>query len=205
MTLASLTAIAVSCLVFSPAWEECTRAAVVESQVAGVQSQRSLRLTGEALDVVLTAQAALVWDMETGDVLYEKNADLRRPVASITKLASLIVLRDRLPLEATVAIPPEAARAQRQGAHIKLPIGQHARVRDLIAASLIPSANDAMVSLAVAASGSETLFVEEANRALPNLGLVNTKLSNSTGLSGGDQYSTARDVRLMLTRLMADP
>lgn len=211
MTLSFLTAVAVSCAVLSPNWGECVAGAVpAEGAVAGISTgpfdsaQGEPKFTGTSLDVVITAQSALVWDVATGKILYEKNADTRRPIASLTKLASVLVLRDVLPLTHVVPIPLSVRAVQRQGAHIRLPVGQHARVADLMAASLIPSANDAMVTLATAASGSEAEFVQEVNVKLPQHGIHNTKLSNATGLSGGEQYSTAADVRTLLSRVWQD-
>lgn len=178
--------------------------------VAGIQTG-SPEFTGQALDVVLTAQAALVWDVTSSTVLYEKQADTPRPVASLTKLVSVLTVRDILPPSAVVEIPAEARRAQLQGANIKLPIGQHVNVEDLLAASLIASANDAMVTLAVSAAGSEERFVDRANAYATATGLTNTQLANSTGLSqpAGDriitQHSTARDIMRALQRVYADP
>lgn len=132
-------------------------------QVAGVHTPIP-KFTGTALDVVLSAQAALVWDMQTGTILYEKNADTHRPVASLSKLATVITVRSMLPRSQTVEIPSEVRTAQRLGANIKLPVGQHTTVDDLLSASLIASANDAAVSLAIAASGSEEAFVDHLNK-----------------------------------------
>lgn len=161
--------------------------------------------TGASFDVVLTAQAALVWDINTGAVLYEKNSHQRRPVASLSKLLSVLTVKDMLPLSKIVEIPSEAGVAQRKGANIKLPVGQHATVQDLLAASLIPSANDAAVTLAVATAGSEEAFVALANSHAEALELTDTKLANATGLSGGDQYSTARDIMRALLLIYEDP
>lgn len=162
--------------------------------------------TGEAIDVVLTAQAALVWDVDTKTILYDKNGGVQRPIASLNKLLSALAVREALPRTSTVVeIPPDVRAAQRGGANIKLPIGQHASVDELLAASLIRSANDAMVTLAVAAKGSEEEFVTYANDYAARHGLFHTKLANSTGLEGGIQHSTAQDVMKMLTLAYKDP
>lgn len=162
--------------------------------------------TGPAVDVVLSAEAALVWDVTTGTILYDREGNTKRPIASLNKLLSTLAVRELIPSSDTIAaIPPEAKKAQSQGANIKLPVGQHASVRDLLEASLVPSANDAMVTLAVAAKGSESSFVEYANQFAARHGLFATKLTNSTGLQGGEQYSTAHDVMRMLSLAYADP
>lgn len=202
MTPLQLVVTAVSCAVLQGSLEPCLQTHIQNQPVAGIQTEPVF--SGESIDVILSAQAALVWDVRTGAVLYERNAQVRRPVASLSKLASVLVAREILKPSELVVIPPEAAVAQRRGTNIRLPVGQHALVQDLLGASLTPSANDAMVTLAVAASGSEDAFIAEANRRLPGLGAANTKLANSTGLQGGEQYSTAQDVRTLLTHLTQD-
>jgi serine-type D-Ala-D-Ala carboxypeptidase (penicillin-binding protein 5/6) len=137
-------------------------------------------------------------------VLYNKNADAQRPVASLSKLVSALAIRSLLPVDTVVEIPEEVLEIQPRGADIRLPVGEHASVRALLAASMIPSANDAMLTLAIAASGSEDDFVEHINEYLEELGLSNTYLANSTGLYGGEQYSTARDVSIMLQQAYSD-
>lgn len=162
--------------------------------------------SGESIDVVLSARAAFVWDVDTKTILYDKNATTQRPIASLNKLLSALTVRELLSNpSAIIEIPPEVRAAQRAGANIKLPIGQHATVEQLLAASMIRSANDAIVTLAVAAKGTEQDFVTYTNEYAVRHGLFNTKLANATGLEGGTQYSTAQDVMKMLTLAYKDP
>ncbi|MDP3997171.1 MAG: hypothetical protein U1C49_03000 [Candidatus Andersenbacteria bacterium] len=161
--------------------------------------------TGEAVDVVLSAQAALVWDLTSGDILYQKNANTRRPIASLSKLLSALTIRRSLSLDDEVEISRSVLVAQRMGANISVPVGEHVRVDDLLAASMIASANDTIVALADAVAGSEDDFVQQANVLAPQLGANNTRLANATGLTGGEQYSTAFDVRRLLTLAYNDP
>lgn len=211
MQLAPLVIATLSCLVLQPAPDSCLSSSLAQVQpagrVAGIEERVSAEpvLTGDSLDVVLTAEAALAWDWESGKILYERNADARRPIASLSKLFSALLVRDQMQASAIIEIPASAADIQRRGAHIGLPPGQHATVRDLLAASLVASANDAMHTLAVAAFGSEEVFVERANFLQSRYGLLNTRVANSTGLEGGDQYSTARDVQQLLQHVHADP
>ncbi|OGY31957.1 MAG: hypothetical protein A3C02_00090 [Candidatus Andersenbacteria bacterium RIFCSPHIGHO2_02_FULL_45_11] len=168
--------------------------------------QKVPRKTGESIDVVLSAQAALVWDIDTKTILYDKNGTTQRPIASLNKLLSALAVRELLPSSETIVeIPPDVRAAQRAGANIKLPVGQHATVEELLAASMIPSANDAIVALAVASKKSEAAFATYANDYAARHGLFHTKLANATGLQGGDQYSTAHDVMKMLTLAYKDP
>jgi D-alanyl-D-alanine carboxypeptidase (penicillin-binding protein 5/6) len=203
MILASLVVTAVGCLVANQPLASCWEQYMAPS--AQAQSAHLPYFSGTAISPILSAQAYTSWDVSTGTSLAESNADVQRPIASISKLLSLLAVRQLLSPDQVVAIPPDVRAAQAAGANIKLPVGEHAKVSDLIAAALIPSANDAMVTLAVAAKGSEQAFVDYANQYALQHDLPNTHLANSTGLQGGVQYSTAHDVQKLLTMVYADP
>lgn len=201
-----ITAAVFGCVILQQPVQTCVPYALEQEPTAAISAPAVPQKTGPAIDVALTAQAALVWDIATDTILYEKEANTKRPVASLNKLLSALAVRELLPNpNAVIEIPAEARRAQARGANIKLPIGNHASVRQLLEASLVPSANDAMVSLAIAGSGSEEEFVAYANTLAARKGLFSTKLANATGLQEGEQYSTARDVMYMLTLAYADP
>lgn len=205
MSLGVWLAIAVSCLAFEIDAVACMQKEMAPTYAeATAGKQGKPKFTGQSLDVVLSSQATLVWDVASGTVLYERNVAARRPVASLSKLASVWFARERIQGEQIVVIPAEAVRAARRGADITLPVGQHVTAQELLEASLIASANDAMVSLAVAVSGSEKEFVEAVNGALAARGVLNTKLVNATGLEGDEQYSTAQDVQRLLMDLYND-
>jgi len=201
-----ITAAVFGCVILQQPVQTCVPYAMETELSSAVSLITVPKKTGPAIDVALTAQAVLVWDVATNTVLYEKEANTKRPVASLNKLLSALAVRELLPNPNTiVAIPQEVKKTQARGANIKLPIGNHASVRELLEASLVPSANDAMVSLAVAGSGSENEFVEYANTLAARKGLFSTKLANATGLQEGEQYSTAHDVMNMLMLAYADP
>lgn len=213
MNFLSAAIIAVSCVLAggettSNCWREyLLNETAADQRVAGVSDERERpppAFTGQATDVVLTARAALVWDEATGMVMYEKNGQERRPVASLSKLLTALVVRDRLATTNIVVIPQEARAIQRSGANIQLPIGGHASVYDLLAAGLIASANDAMVTLAVATAGSEEAFADMANDFARRNGLFNTRINNATGLRGGEQYSTASDIKNLFQMVYRD-
>lgn len=208
MTFWAAAAVVASCVIHASSAKECIAQHLSalptqengRSAVAGAQSSSTSSLaptfSGSAVDVVLTAQAAFAWDEQTDTILYEKNADTRRPVASLSKLLSALAIREMLPTSREVAVPPAVKTVQRRGAHVRLPVGEHASVYDLLSASLIASANDAMTSLAVAVGQSEEEFTNLANAFAARRGFINTKISNATGLEGdGEAYSTARDIK----------
>lgn len=214
MTILDFVLLAVSCLVIDqpplcePGGEFSFSSE--KSRVAGVQYVQPVKQStpmriGQSLDVELTAQAALAWDEKTGTILYEKNAGVHRPVASLSKLLSALVIQETLSDTAVVEIPLEVQRIQRQGAHIKLPVGEHATVSDLLKSGLIASANDVFVTLAIATDGSEQAFTDHVNRFAQQQGFLNSRVSNATGLAGGLQYSTANDLKEIFRQVYADP
>ncbi len=198
----------VGCMILQQPMTTCLPAGIQNQPSEQINQQSSTVLpkkTGEAIDVDLTAQSALVWDIATGTILYERNADTERPIASLNKLLSTAAARSLITPETIITIPQDVIKAQHEGVGVKLIPGEHFAARDLFEASLIPSANDAMVSLAVAAKGSESAFVEYANTYAASHGLFHTLLANSTGLQEGVQHSTARDVMHMLMNAYNDP
>lgn len=209
MTFLDLLAITVSCVAIQSPASSCVPNALAAptGEVAG--SIASLVpepvFLDQAVDVELTARSALVWDLASGKNLYEKNVNEKRPVASLSKLLAALAIREVLPLDMLIKIPPDVRQAQQKGADIGLPVGHHASVRDLLAASLIPSANDAAVALATAAKGSEEVFVTFANDFAQRQGLHNTLLANATGLAGGNQHSTAYDMKEIMIMTFTDP
>lgn len=205
MTFWDVAMVAVGCMVTREPLEMCLPSRLSNPPAAIAASPTSPVRTGDALDVILSAKAALVWDFATNQILYEREAAQRRPIASLVKLLSALVVRDTLSPKSIVQVPPEAASAQRGGADVGLPIGHHATVQDLLAASLIASANDAIVTLAHASKGSEQAFVQHANEWAVQHGLSDTAAINATGLGGGNQYSSASDIMMLLTMAYRDP
>lgn len=145
------------------------------------------------------AKAAIVIEASTGDVLLSRNADERRPIASTTKLMTVLVALQRTDLDDIFSAPSyDALTVESQ---IGLRTGEKMNVRDLIRAALLPSANDAAAALAIGTMGSTEAFVEEMNRRADQLGLKNTSFANPIGLDAADNYSSARDLATLAIRL----
>jgi D-alanyl-D-alanine carboxypeptidase (penicillin-binding protein 5/6) len=205
MTFWELAFVVASCALANNPPAACLEPTLPAPAVTAPSTATEPIFSGSAVDVVLSAKAALAWDMASGTKLYGSEVTARRPIASITKLLSVLVIREHVPLSTTIEIPPDVRAIQRRGAHIGLIPGQHAAATDLLSASLIASANDAITALAIAAAGSSEDFVTRANTYAGQHGFPDTKLSNSTGLQNGEQYSTAQDVQRMLMQAYADP
>ena len=145
------------------------------------------------------AKAAIVMEATTGDVLLAQAADQRRQIASTTKLMTVLVVLERDDLDDVFSAAdynPAPAESQ-----IGLRSGERMSVRDLLRATLLPSANDAAATLAVGTMGSTAAFVTEMNRRAKALGLRDTHFANPVGLDDPENYSTARDLARLVMRL----
>jgi D-alanyl-D-alanine carboxypeptidase (penicillin-binding protein 5/6) len=140
----------------------------------------------------IQAKAAIVMEASTGDVLYAKNAEQRRPIASTTKLMTVLVALQRDDLDDVFSAPDYHATPAES--LIGLRAGERMSVRDLLRASLLPSANDAAATIAVGTSGSTKAFVAEMNKQAVALGLRNTHYTTPVGLDTPGNYSTAHDL-----------
>jgi serine-type D-Ala-D-Ala carboxypeptidase (penicillin-binding protein 5/6) len=138
------------------------------------------------------ARAVLVADGATGDVLYELNADRRMAMASITKLMTAIVTLEHARPGDVVTVSPRAVAPG--GSSIFLRAGEELRVRELLAAALIQSANDSAFALAAEVGrGSVRRFVGMMNAEAIELGLTDTRYMRPDGLDRPGHYSSARD------------
>jgi D-alanyl-D-alanine carboxypeptidase (penicillin-binding protein 5/6) len=150
-----------------------------------------------------SAAAAIVVDARTGEVLYERAPDRRRAIASTTKLMTALLALERAePGRVFVAPRYRAAPVESQ---IGLRRGERMRVRDLLVALLLESANDAAATIATNVSGSRAAFVRDMNDRARRLGLTGTRYANPIGLDDRDNYSTARDLARLGRRLLREP
>lgn len=154
-------------------------------------------------DYSVGAPVAHIEDARTREVLFEKSSDERRPIASLTKLMTVyLILRDKN-LDELVTIPKEVSTVQSGGsAVINLVPGDKMTARQLVQATLIPSANDAAIALAVWHSGSVNDFVATMNDTARSLEMENTNFENPTGLDTIGHVSTAKDLALLTHYLL---
>ncbi|HVF79800.1 MAG TPA: D-alanyl-D-alanine carboxypeptidase family protein [Solirubrobacteraceae bacterium] len=148
---------------------------------------------------LLGAKAAIVMEGSTGDVLFSRNPGDRRQIASTTKLMTVLVALQRTDLDdifSATAYKPLPIESQ-----IGLRPGERMSVRDLLRATLLPSANDAAAAIAVGTMGSTEAFVAEMNRRAKALGLSDTSFANPIGLDGESNYSSARDLAKLAVQL----
>lgn len=152
----------------------------------------------------VNSPAAVLLEANNGQILWEKNSEDRRHIASITKIMTILLVleaveKDQFSLDDLVTVSEEAKR--QGGSQIWLETGEQMSVKDLLYSLAVGSANDSAVALSEFHSGSESAFVEKMNQRALELGLTNTHFVNSNGLpekshrvKEGDHYSTAKDI-----------
>ncbi len=151
--------------------------------------------------------AAMVMDARTGEVLHARNANTRLHPASLTKMMTLYIAFEavrlgEITLDTLVSISANAA--SEPPSRLGLRAGQRIRLRYLIRASAVKSANDAATAIAEAIGGSEAAFIQRMNRTARALGMRNTTFKNAHGLTAEGHLSTARDMTIMGRHMLYD-
>ena len=152
----------------------------------------------DTLDV--PCAAAVLIDEDSGTVLYEKNADQQRPIASITKLMTLLLTFEALSagrIALTDTVPVSEHAYHMGGSQIWLEPGEQMTLDDMLKAICISSANDAAGAVAEFVGGSEPAFVQQMTARAAELVMEHTTFRNPCGLDTEGHLSTARDVAIM--------
>lgn len=156
-------------------------------------------------DITNGAKSAIMIDYSTGDILYDKNGNEKRSVASLTKMMGLILIFEKIDngsLKKDEILTTSKNAKEMGGTQIWLEEGEKISVDDLIKGITMASANDAMVLMAERISGTEEAFVKEMNKKVKELGLKNTHFVNCTGFDEEGNYSTAYDMALIARELI---
>src|SRR5919197_1141962 len=144
-------------------------------------------------DEDLTARAAVLMDAATGKIIYKKDAELRLPPASTTKIVTAILaLESGRKLSESFTVSKTATRVPASKLYLRP--GQSLSIEDLLYAILLASANDASMVLAEGIGGSVDHFAELMTKKAHEVGANNSHFTNPHGLTAPDHYSTARDL-----------
>ena len=153
----------------------------------------------------ISAPSAFLMDFDTGKILYEKNADEKRALASVTKIMTLLITMEEIyngNLKYDDIVTGSEYAKGFGGSTIFLDAGEKMSVRDIIKGIAVASGNDASVAIAEHISGSESVFVSRMNEKAKALGMTGTNFVNCNGLDADGHYSTARDIAIMSRELM---
>lgn len=172
--------------------------------VFGESSQAENSVSAETPDKA-SKKARILYEVTTGQVLFSQNADLPLPMASVTKVMSLLLWAEdieqgKLSLEEKVKA--SSAAASTEGSVIWLSAGEELTAAELLEAVIVSSANDACVALAEHSDGSEAQFVKRMNARAAELGMTNTRYTNCVGFDDSGHYSTAHDIAIVTAKLM---
>lgn len=157
-------------------------------------------LTSNAID---SSKSSVVIDIDTGRVLYEKNANEKRLIASTTKIMTAILTLENASLKEKVKVGDEVLKMY--GTNIYIEVGETMTIEDLLYGLLLRSGNDAAITLATYIGGTEENFVKMMNDKAKELEMNNTKFENPHGLDDETKnYSTAYDMSLLSRYAMSN-
>lgn len=149
-------------------------------------------------------RAAMLFDVDTGQVLWQRNPGASLPIASLTKIMTGLVIVDTLARGSKVRITKEALAYKGSAVGI-LPFGKQIDVETMLYGLLLASGNDAAIALAQRASGSVHNFVGAMNARAKLMGLHCTHYSSPDGYEDANNYSCARDLVLLSRTLLNTP
>lgn len=162
----------------------------------------------DGLPIEITSPAVILAEAETGTVIFEKNADERREVASITKLMTALLVFEALE-DNDIALTDQVTVSQRaaamEGSQALLDADTDYKLEDLLRTMIMASANDSAVALAEYLAGTEENFVQRMNERAQALGMDDTHYVNCTGYPQEGQYTTARDVMTLSCEVSRHP
>lgn len=161
-----------------------------------------------SVELAKQARSAVLMDAATGKILYEKDAHERLPMASITKIMTMLLIMEAVDsgkLKLSDKIKTSEYASSMGGSQIFLEPNEIMTVQDMLKGIAIASANDACVAMAEHMYGTEEVFVAKMNERAKQLGMKDTHFVNCNGLPAADHYSSAHDIAIMSRELMKHP
>lgn len=149
-------------------------------------------------------RAGLLWDLDTGAVLWERRPERRLRIASLTKMLTAVVVADDARPGERVRIRKQALNYRGSGVGV-LPLGKRVRLETLLYGLLLPSGNDAAIALAQHEAGTVRAFVRRMNRRGHQLGLRCSRFASPSGIVDRGNYACARDLALLGRAVLRRP
>lgn len=153
----------------------------------------------------IESPSVLLMELNSGQVLYEKDPDTARRPASVTKIMTMLLAFEaidsgKLSLDGTITVSEHAASMG--GSQVYLETGETQTVEDILKCMIVSSANDAAVAMGEAIAGSEEGFVAMMNAKAQELGMNNTSFANACGLEAEGHLMSARDIAILSRELL---
>ena len=166
-------------------------------------------LPAQAVELNVAGKSALLMDVATGQVLYEKNAHEPLPPASVTKVMTMLLVMEAIDagkIGWNDMVTASEAAAAKGGSQIYLKVGESMSVTDMVKSIAVSSANDCACAMAEHIAGSESAFVQRMNERAKELGMNDTNFVNCTGLDDGEEAkehkTSAYDIAVMSRQLL---
>lgn len=175
-----------------------------QTEANNIQEEENTSPEG-GLNLAPNAKSAIMLEASTGKVIYEKEADLQLPMASMTKMMTLLLIMENIEngnLKWDEMITASEYASSMGGSQIFLETGEQMTVEDLVKGICIASGNDAAVAMAERIGGTEENFVKMMNDKAKALKLKNTNFINACGLDADGHYSSARDMAIIAKELV---
>ena len=157
----------------------------------------SLALAAPGMAIELSASQAILIDFQTGEVLFEKDADLAMTPSSMSKIMTVYKIFERLKdgrLQLTDSFAVSEKAWRKKGSKMFVAVNSRVKVEDLIRGIVVQSGNDASIVVAEGLAGSEDAFAAELNETARELGMGNSNFVNASGWPDADHRTTARDL-----------
>ena len=163
-------------------------------------------VSAEEMDLAPNSKSAILMSYDTGEVLYEKNAEEALPPASMTKIMSMLLIMEaidggRISWDDMVVVSDHASSMG--GSQVFLQTGEKYSVRELVKGIAIASGNDAVVAMAEFVEGSEEAFVQKMNERALELGLEHSTFKNPHGLDMDGHQVSAKDMAVIARELIS--
>lgn len=166
-------------------------------------------LSAKAAPLEVGGKSALLMELSTGKILYEKNAHEPLPPASVTKVMTMLLIMEAIDsgqIGWNDSVTASEAAAAKGGSQIYLKVGETMTVTDMVKSIAVSSANDCACAMAEHIAGSESAFVEKMNNRARELGMNDTHFVNCTGLdddpNAKEHLTSAHDIAVMSRELM---
>ena len=173
---------------------------------ARAAKQESLSLCPATTDLTvgdISARSAVLIDAASGQVLYQKNANERLPMASTTKIMTALCALELADINDVITVDARAVGIE--GSSVYLQAGETLTLLQLLYALLLQSANDAAAAIAIGTAGSIEAFAAHMNEKARELGLTDTHFDNPHGLDSENHYTTAKELGLIAREVLAHP
>lgn len=168
-------------------------------------SVSSISVYAEEINLAENASSAILIEASTGEIIWKKNENEKRPPASMTKMMSMLLIMEALEkgsIKLDDVVTASLNASSMGGSQIFLESGEKMKVEELLKGIAIGSGNDATVAMAERLAGTEGAFVKLMNERARELGLKNTNFKNSTGLDAENHYSSAYDMAMIAKELV---